>query len=306
VLFQTPEARVFDFLVDPSVSGGGLYRVLERFEIDAAGIMSQPDTDNGGRVVHHAQISLSGQLWFAADPFGAGVDLFSYGRKDGPGLALDNFSLAMTFDLDGGRPTLAVDYSRLAVADTFGALRPGGMVGGLPFKLKGIVADDAGLDVAKLGGKPVQVLQIASQQTRKPHFALQFELIIGSLGELSGVHAGLTAEMRLAWGPLDSTPDADGALVTIQLPGASGGFKDLNVQGMLQMVFGEANLMQVAYDPDHSGHPVPVYAILFNNVAISLMGIKLPPKVISDLILFSDPAKASRSNLAACLAVRQQ
>jgi hypothetical protein len=311
VTFQVPEARVFDFVVDPGAGGGTLARVLERFEIDSAGIMPQGTTDKGGGVTaHQTQITLSGQLWFAADPFDAPVDLFSYGLENGAGLALNNFGLEMTFDLDAqgqrvGAPTFVVDYSRLAVADTYRSLRPGGMVGGLPFKLKGILADDDGLDVAKLGGKPVQVLQIAASQIRQPHFALQFELIIGSLGELSGVHAGLTAEMRLGWGPLDTTPDADGALVTIQLPGASGGFGSLNVQGFLQLVFGEANLLQVQYTPK-SGPPVPVYAILFNNVALSVMGIKLPPKVISDLILFSDPANATGSNLAACLAVRQQ
>lgn len=311
VTFQLPAARVFDFIVDPGAGGGTISRVLERFEIDSAGIMPQATTKVGDDTTHVTQITLSGQLWFAANPFAAPVDLFSYGLKDGAGLALNNFGLEMTFVLDKqgqrkGPPTFEVDYSRLAVADTFRALRPGGMVGGLPFKLKGILANDEGLDVKKLGGKPVQVLQIASQQTSKPHFALQFELIIGSLGELSGVHAGLTAEMRLGWGPLDTTPDADGALVTIQLPGASAGFSNFNIQGMLQMVFGDANLMQVTYTPKSGGNPVPVYAILFNNVALSLMGIKLPPKVISDLILFSDPANATSSNLAACLAVRQQ
>jgi hypothetical protein len=254
VTFQLPAARVFDFVVDPGAGGGTISRVIERFEIDSAGIMPQATTTSGDDTIHLTQITLSGQLWFAVNPFNAPVDLFSYGLEDGAGLALNNFGLEMTFVLDknGQRenpPTFEVDYSRLAVADTFRSLRPGGMVGGLPFKLKGILANDEGLDVTKLGGKPVQVLQIASQQTSKPHFALQFELIIGSLGELSGVHAGLTAEMRLGWGPLDTTPDADGALVTIQLPGASAGFSNFNIQGMLQMVFGEANLMQVQYTP---------------------------------------------------------
>ncbi|SDR59717.1 hypothetical protein SAMN05519103_06504 [Rhizobiales bacterium GAS113] len=317
VTFQVPDARVFDFPAGESLPGGGFNRILNRFEIDSAGILPQLPavTDGSGNTTHRAQITLNGGLWFSADPFGVGVDLFSYGTEAGEtpatGLGLGNFGLEMTFVLDSkgqrqGPPNLTVDYSRLAVSGTAAAVRPGGLMAGLPLKLKGILANDAGLDVDKLGGKPVHVLQIAGKETQTPHFALQFEMIIGSLGELSGVHAGLTAEMRLAWGPLDTTPDADGALLTVQLPGASGGFNDLNVQGMLKLVFGDANLLKVAYDGGAGGKPADVYAMLFNNVALSVMGIKLPPKVISDLILFSDPRNATGSSLAACLAVRQQ
>ena len=311
VSFLLPDARVFDFTVDPGAADASLSRVLDRFVIESASILPQNDGSNiADTTTHKAQVTLNGHLWFASDPFKAGVDLFSFGSGDS-GLPVDNFGLGMTFELNAqgqakGLPTIAVDYSRLTVSPSADAIRTGGMVGGLPFKLKGIMVDESGLDLRKLGGKPVNVLQLAANQVQKPHFALQFELVIGSLGELSGVHAALTAEMRLGWGPLETTPDADGALVTIQLPGASGGFDNLNVQGMLQLVFGDANLMRVDYNPPNHGPTVPVYAMLFNNVALSVIGIKLPPKVISDLVLFSDPANATGSNLAACLAVRQQ
>lgn len=317
VTFILPESRCFTFPAGESLQGGGFDRILNQFEIDTAGILPQlpPTTDNGstthdnGNTTHRAQITLSGSLWFNPDPFNSGVDLFSYGVAGTGGLGLSNFSLDLTFTLDKygnrtGTPTLAVDYSRLAVAETAGTIRPGALLSGLPLKLKGILADDQGLDTAKLGGKPVNVLQIAGKETQTPHFALQYELLIGSLGELSGVHAGLAAELRLAWGPRATIADADGALLTIQLPGASGGFKGLNVQGMLQLEFGDANLMQVPYTSDDE--TTNVFVVLFNNVALSVIGIKLPPKVVSDLILFSDPAQPSGSSLAACLAVQQQ
>ena len=310
VTFVLPESRCFTFPAGESLQGGGFDRILNQFEIDTAGILPQlPPTTDNGNTIHRAQITLSGSLWFNPDPFNSGVDLFSYGVAGAGGLGLSNFSLDMTFKLDKsgnriGLPTLTVDYSRLAVAESAGTIRRGALLSGLPLKLKGILADDQGLDTAKLGGKPVNVLQIAGKETRTPHFALQYELLIGSLGELSGVHAGLAAEMRLAWGPRATIADADGALLTIQLPGASGGFEGLNVQGMLQLVFGDANLMQVPYTDD--GETTNVFVVLFNNVALSVIGIKLPPKVVSDLILFSDPAQPSGSSLAACLAVQQQ
>jgi hypothetical protein len=307
VSFQLQEARVFDFPTGASLPGGAMPRILSQFKITQASILPQASTGPvNGITTEQAQITLAGALWFAADPFAAGIDLFSYGAGD-TGLTLDNFGLEMTFQLDAqgqrvpNSVVLDVDYSRLAVSATADAVRPGALLAGLPLTLKGILADDDGLDTGKLGGKPVHVLQIAGKETDTPHFALQFELIIGSLGELSGVHAGLTAEMRLAWGPLATTPDADGARLTVQLPGASGGFDGLNVQGMLQLVFGDANLMKVDYKAGNTS----VYALLFNNVALSIMGIKLPPKVVSDLILFSDPKNAASSSLAACLAVMQ-
>lgn len=314
VTFVLPDSRCFKFPAGESLEGGGFDRILDQFEIDMAGILPQgePTTDPITKVTtHRAQITLSGALWFNPDPFGAKIDIFSYGvpGKGGGGLGLSNFSLEMVFSIDKdghrtGPPTLTVEYSRLAVSEAKGTRRPGGILSGLPLKLRGILADDKGLDTDKLGGKPVHVLQIAGRETQTPHFALQFEMLIGSLGELSGVHAGLSAEMRLAWGPRATTADADGALVTIQLPGASGGFRDLNVQGMLKLVFGDANLMQVPYT-DGQGKTTNVFVVLFNNVALSVMGINLPPKVVSDLILFSDPAQASSSSLAGCLAVRQ-
>jgi hypothetical protein len=77
----------------------------------------------------------------------------------------------------------------------------------------------------------------------------------------------------------------------------------MTLQGLLKLTFGDANLVRVMY---HKGDPPrPVFALLLNNVAVSVLGIKVPPNVVSDLILFSDPENAAHSNLAGCLAVRK-
>jgi hypothetical protein len=116
--------------------------------------------------------------------------------------------------------------------------------------------------------------------TPTPHFAVTFDLPLGSLGGLSDVHASLDTSLILGWGPNPATPDDDAAAVLIKLPFASVGYGGFNLQGVLKTVFGDANLMQVktvANEP---------YVILFNNVQLSVFGFKLPPHVLSDLILF--------------------
>jgi hypothetical protein len=62
-------------------------------------------------------------------------------------------------------------------------------------------------------------------------------------------------------------------------------------------VFGDANLMQVktvANEP---------YIILFNNVQLSVFGFKLPPHVLSDLILFVPGGKPGPMGM--CLMAKQ-
>lgn len=319
VTFVLQDARRFDFPTGDTIPGGELNRIIDHFKVTSAGIMPQAqDKSSKGEITHQAQITLNGGLWFASDPFNVaapkdskpGLDLFSYGTAT-EGLAVTNFGIHMTFKLDRGGSgaseiDFAVDYTRLRVTAPTSAIRSNSLLNGLPLTLKGIIADDKGLDSTKLGGQPVNCLDIADKTTSAPQFALQYELLIGSLGELSSVHAGLAAELRLCWGPRATIPDADGVLLTIQLPGVSAGFKDMNVQGFLKLVFGDANLMQVPYDGNSGGTAGVVYALLFNNVALSVMGIKLPPKVVSDLIMFSDPAQPGGSNLAGCLAVMQE
>ncbi|ELX09338.1 hypothetical protein Jab_2c14040 [Janthinobacterium sp. HH01] len=324
VQFALTQAEQFDFTVPGSQSKTPFYRVLQGFVLASASLLPQTAPPSAGAAAasttHRAQITFDGMLCFAPDPFARGIDLFSYGQS-GPsglmpqGLGISNLALQMQFELDSngvrtGRPQLKVDYSKLLATDNPAALRNGALMQGLPLKLTNILANEQGLALSALAGKQVQVLQLAAMQTQTPHFALQFDMIIGTLGELSGVHAGLTAQMCLAWGPLATTPDADGVLLTIGLPGASGGFEGFNLQGMLQLVFGDANLMQVKLAPPAAAPPGSVasgtvFALLFNNVALSVMGIKLPPKVVSDLVMFSNPGNAAGSNLAACLAVRE-
>jgi hypothetical protein len=301
VTFSLPQPAFFRFSDADQANGGD--RLLDRFEIDAAAIVTQSAAnaaDSGERHLS-GQISLSGGLWFAADPFGNGLDLLSYG--DQSGLRLRDWCLHMAFTLvDGKRvaaPDFTLDYTRMGAAADSDAVRPGSLLAGLPLKLKGMVANAQGLDPKTIAGQPVHCVQVADKTCASPRFALQYELLLGSLGSLSSAHAALALTFNLAWGPRAAVPAADGIAISLQLPGVTAGFKGFDLQGFVKLVFGDANLMRVA------GGDGYVYALLCNNVALSVLGYQVPPKVVSDLILFSNPAQPAASKLGGCLAIRQ-
>jgi hypothetical protein len=315
VSFVLPTPHLFAFVRDAPVQPGGeLNLVLDKFQMTGARLLPQASAGvaSGAGTQRSAQIVFDGQLWFVADPFGVGLDLFAYGTPgaDGAGLTVSNIGIELTYSVtaDGqptGEPaTFAADWSRVQATESSSAERPGSLLRGLPLKLSGFLASEKGLDPTRLGGQPVHCPDIADKVTVSPCFALQFDLLIGSLGAL-GASVSLTAGLALGWGPRSTIPDADGAMLTIRLPGASAGYQELTIQGLIKLVFGDATLMKIAYTPPSGGAAEPVFALLFSNVALSVLGIKLPPKVVSNLVLFSDPAQPASSNLAFCLAVSE-
>jgi hypothetical protein len=73
-----------------------------------------------------------------------------------------------------------------------------------------------------------------------------------------------------------------------------------NLQGLIKTTFGDANLARVDL-PDASS----AYVLLFNNVALSVLGIQFPPKVIVDFVLFSDPKNPGTGSMGWSLAATQ-
>lgn len=329
VTFDAAAQARFSFAGPP-----GTARVLDALVVTGAALVPVASTTTagtggaGGSQIH-ARVTLSGALAFAADPFPGvtGVDLFSYGAGStggglGVGVAGVALDVSCTLDSNGvrqGQPTIALDLSAVVVADDPTAVRTGSLVHGLPITLTGFLQDTggpdpanpdpskAGLDPAKLGALPVNVLELATPTgggscvTSRPTYALRFRLPLGSLGALSDVHASIDASLVLGWGPSPTTPDADAAAVLVQLPSLSAGAFGFNLEGLLKTTFGDANLMHVT---PHG--KAPVYVLLFNNVALSLLGLKLPPRVITDFILFAGPQGASSLGWSLAATLPQQ
>jgi hypothetical protein len=311
----------------------GVSRVLERVQFTGAALVPVGSTPAGSpgstRVV--ARFALGGELWFRADPFPAAdrLDLFSYGLPDSPpgpnqGLPFSGLTVQLAFTLDPegvlepGSESLTFEPELLALAPASGAIRPGSLLYSLPLKYVGFLASATGLSPAALGAQPVHCLQLegagqgspppqaapAPAITASPLYALEYELPLGSVGSLSSVHAAFVARLFLAWGPSQVVPDDDGAALLVQLPQLEAGYQGFDLQGILKTTFGAANLLQVEL-----GERGTVYAVLFNNVALSVFGYDFPPGLMVDFLLFAGTPAAggptNTSNLAWLLAATQ-
>lgn len=322
VVFDTALDRSFGFRVNPAD-----IRVLEQFGLRGAGLSpissgTQPEDSETAKV--SARLSLDGELAFVEAPFPAApghepLDIFSYGVKeeDGQlrGLPVSGLSLDLEFCLgpNGQEGDIRITPSFADVVATDNALRrrPTGLVSGLPMRLTGLLSGAAALDAVERTGKVLNVpdfvalsdpasgddlnqVTVMNATTPTPSFALAFELPLGSVGDLADTGVGLTCNLVLGWGPSAAMPEADGAALYVQLPALVGGLAGFNLQGFLKTTFGDANLARVLYKPPDDGPERGVYVLLFNNVAISIFGIPLPPKVVTDFILFSDPDASGR------------
>ena len=85
----------------------------------------------------------------------------------------------------------------------------------------------------------------------------------------------------------------------MQLPQVTAGAFGFNLQGLLKTTFSAANLGLVK---TKNG---PADVLMFNNVALSVFGITLPPKVLADFILFADANDPGGGNLGWSLAATQ-
>ncbi|MBF9048812.1 hypothetical protein GTA62_04785 [Roseobacter sp. HKCCD9010] len=335
VIFQAALSRSFIFQIAESD-----IRVLRRFMLRGAGLSPISAASNELRdaeeVTIAARFSMDGELAFDKAPFPsnpgqAPLDLFSYGvtiEEQKRGLPISGLSIDLEFDLGPtGRTDLRLkpNFANIIAVDNPDLRRPEGLVSGLPMRLTGFLSGQAALDTIKRTGKIVNIPDLIPDQsvgegddsadlnqipvldatTPTPSFALAFELPLGSLGDLAETGVGLTANLILGWGPSAAMPEADGVAVYVQLPALVGGLAGFDLQGYLKTTFGDANLARVIYQPKPTDPERGVYVLLFNNVAISIFGIALPPKVVTDFILFSDPTAPGGSDIAWSLAATQ-
>jgi hypothetical protein len=308
--FVTDAPIVYRFVVNE-----GSNRVLDQIEFTRVALIPLSSGNaQGSPDIVLANFNLSGQLWFNPNPFQGSdnLDLFSYGTYDSPptGMEFTGLVINMQFTLDdkgamvSGSETLTLQPSSLSFTPDSKAIREGSLLNSLPLQLSKFTYAPNGLSTTQLGAKPVHVLQLESANSDKasppppggypyvtttPQFVLEYDLPLGSLGSLSDVHAGLMAKLLVAWGPSDVVPDNDAAAVLVQLPQAMAGYGGFNLEGILQTTFGDANLLKVDLE---SG---PVYAVLFNNIKLSVFGYSFPPGVLIDFIVFAGQAEQNQS-----------
>jgi hypothetical protein len=303
----------------------GSARVLRQIAFDRASLVpisSDPASPGGTRV--KARFNLAGAVWFNPAPFAQapGFDLFSFGTEPldemDRGLALDGVAVNIAFTLDPaggieGHRTVTGDLSGITLAGSRKATRTGSLLGSMPLQLAKFLSSDQGFTASSLGASPVHVLQLepaaisasptASPSltpvgappnvTVAPQFGLEFDMPLGSLGLLSSATVGLMAKLIIGWGPSRLVPDTDAAAVLVQLPQVFAGYGGFQLQGILKTVFGDANLLMVELDDGST-----VYAVLFNNVQLSILGKTFPSGLVVDFLIFagSNPANPARND----------
>jgi len=308
---QTVQGPVYFSFTDPAAGADAPIRVLDRFVVSSATWTRTDQTESqrqaGEDYSATSRFSLAGELLFNERPFpGTSLDLYSFGNL-GRGVPIRGLAFDIVSAQAGSSwsQTIAPNLSNVSVsAPSDEALRPNGLVGAFPLNLTTFLCNSDGLDAKALAGTVVGLPDLIAKDAdgiptqsfagTKPTFALRFDLPLGALGALSEVQVGLNAGLLLGWGPSDATLDNDGATVYVQLPQLSAGALGFNLQGLVRTTFSNANLAYV-----ESAH---TYAILFNNVALSIYGIQLPPGIIIDFILFADPENRYYGKLAWCLA----
>jgi hypothetical protein len=312
VTFATAQPFIYAFPIPE-----GATRVLQQVVFDSASLVPVSSTAVSAGTAVVCRFQLGGGLFFNTEPFpNTGIDLFSYGTADG--LPFANLTVEVTFTLDANGVAqdkqVSFDPSLITVTPSTTAIRKGSLLYSLPLQVSSL---DSGTSLQSLasGSTPLHVLELEGHPgelvtpvtpglvspetapgswpyvTNAPAYALEFDLPLGSLGSLSDVHAGIMARMLLGWGPSGLVPDADAAAILVQLPQLSAGYGGFNLQGILKTTFGDANLLKVDL-------PVgPVYALMFGNIKLSVLGYSFPPGYTINFILFAGtPAQGGATN----------
>lgn len=259
-----------------------------------------------------ARFALAGDLVF--NPEGWPFDAFGFVSPEAP-LPVRDLRIAVAFRLapEDGKVhdrTLVFDPSALEidVADARPAV--GSLPGSFPLTLTAFKASTSGLSAGKLGGQLVQTRELveADLQTPSPHYALDFLLPLGTLGSLSSVHISFDAHLIVGWGPHPTIPARDAIGIAVQMPGAVPGFRGFDLQGILKLSFGTANLarFEVTESIARANAGAQAYFLGFNDIGLRLFSFKLPPGYIIDALLFAGEGDPTLSNLGWYLGIKPQ
>lgn len=112
-------------------------------------------------------------------------------------------------------------------------------------------------------------------------YGLQFNLNLGTMGSLAA-KAGFDATVLLSWSPGIKKKAAQ---IWVKTPFSGGGGKQFSIQGVLKLV---TQSIRLEKQPDK-----PEYAMLFTNIKVSLLGLKLPRSGNTLLYLFGNPEDTS-------------
>lgn len=211
-----------------------------------------------------------------------------------------NLQIAMSFDLDqdaGVVTNRAFEFNPHQMA--FDLERSGARSQSLyekfPLKFKRLLAVEGSDALAKTGFMPVSNPLTTAELTGK-WYGLVYDLNLGSVGALAG-SAGIVVSILVAW-----LPEQDGVYVGLELPGSTGGKKEISIQGLLKLTFKSIQFVVYPLDADKptattaDGELEVGYLLEIKNIVLKFFLLSFPPSGQSELILFGDPREIDRED----------
>jgi hypothetical protein len=211
-------------------------------------------------------------------------DMLSYEKISFSALYID-----MEFDINAPQHSKRFNFNPadMVIDPTESSLRDHSLVAHFPLTLQSLehhfpntTAKNASPEVSPstLGYQMVEA-PMNYNAIRATWYGLQFNLNLGTMGLLAA-KAGFAATVLFTWSPGIKNKAAQ---MWIKTPFSGGGGKQFSIQGVIKLV---TESIRLEKQPDK-----PEYAMLFTNIKVSLLGLKLPSSGNTLLYLFGDPVK---------------
>lgn len=273
----------------------------------ASGSAPGPSGSSGptGRA-YTALFPLAGTVAFQEQP---GLDLFAFGPTgatgpigptgaSGPdfgaqGLRFSNLVVSMTFtegDANLSDRRFAFDATQAVLDLPSSQVRPGSLYDGFPLTATGFL--QGGPSPTTLGYLPLSTPPLVTGALGPTWFGVAMNLALGTRGGLAGM-APLTASLLTAWAPSaagSGQPQANSATLAM-LPGTKG-IRSLGLQGPLKLELGASSIDRTEARPGENA-----YVMRFNDIALSLFGLRFPSGGRTNVALFGDPSGGRNGSL---------
>lgn len=186
-------------------------------------------------------------------------------------LSFSNLVVSMTFDeATPTERTFSFDARNLAFDMRNSTVRSDSLYNKFPLKFSAFMSKSTSIDDE--GYMPV-TSPLNNATISGDWYGMTYDLELGSLGELAG-NVGLVLGVMVAW-----APQGTDLWIGLRLPGATGGKKEITLQGVLKLAF-----KSIIFDKGDAG-----YVLKLRNITLQVLTLSFPPNARTEIIIFGDP-----------------
>lgn len=234
------------------------------------------------------RFSLKGMLRFKALP---DFDSFSFGDGEGfsGGLSFANLNIRMDYELDSHtnesfNRVFTFDAQNPVIDMSASKARPESLFSHFPLKFSRFVQGKPGSTPSGQGYMACAT-PVGESGLMYPWFGIEYELNLGTIGALAS-SVGFVATLLTAWSYGSGYPVFTG----LKIPGVSPQSLSFTIEGVIGISIDD---FRFTTDKTADGHTA--YTLLFSNLGLRILGVKLPPSAYIDLVLFGNPDPGRRT-----------